>query len=70
MYGEGYSEYGGVREDGKECNDVKHMFLLSVLAMEREGGGGNIEVGQVVCAGRHSMCTKCIPSRTHVSYKV
>ena len=48
----------------------KYMYLLCVIAMEREGGGGNIEVGHVVCEGRPSMCTKYIPSRTHVSYKV
>ena len=48
----------------------KYMYLLCVIAMEREGGGGNIEVGQVVCEGRPSMCTKYIPSRARVSYKV
>ena len=50
---------------------MQYMYsLCAAIAMEREGGGGNIEVGHVVCAGRPSMCTKCIPSRTHVSYKV
>ena len=49
---------------------MQYMYsLCAAIAMEREGGGGNIEVGQL-CAGRPSMCTKCIPSRTHVSYKV
>ena len=60
----------GEREGGWERVELMIMYLFCVIATEREGGGVNIEVGHVVCAGRHSMFTKCVPSRTHVSYKV